>query len=243
MTGETRRGGPSALVRVAWLAASTLALAGAALLAADLGRWTARPSSPGGGSYTPPERSLPSLREATATPVSADRPPKATDDGSSTGIRVLLIAVAILALLLIGRWLFHRIREAQLRRTEGNLTAPALSLTPAQPPPLAPEAAGREFDPRAAADAIISCWVWLEDFQADQGRARLPHETPTEYLQRIESGAELSPSATTLLALYQRARFDHVALSEDAALQARDAVGRLCSREEPATPVGAEDGR
>lgn len=63
----------------------------------------------------------------------------------------------------------------------------------------------RERDPRRA---IVAAYARMERVFARAGLPRSPHETPTEYLRRVLSGASAPPAAVSdLTELFQEAKF------------------------------------
>jgi hypothetical protein len=219
---------------VAIFAAVAVLLLGAALTAGGIGPWVARPL---GGPGPPPTRP-PATRSRPSVSIGADRPLDGSGNGpAGWGIRLVVIAVLALLAVLLGRWLFGRFRELAGRRTTrpGDLLDTGQTMGVQQPPPVREREAGRNFDPRQAADAIISCWLWVERAAAASGSARHEQDTPTEFIQRFTedrsapAGIAVRAAAAELLPLYQRARFDHSALDQNAATRARAAAEVLCA--------------
>jgi hypothetical protein len=237
-------------------AASAVLLIGVALIAGGVGPWTARPltnRSPDTRPVTVPTITLPTRTRAGASPE-GEAPP-----ALKWGLQVLLIAVFAFAVTLLARFLYRKFTELTSEREEsvgGREQLPAtVGLAQPQPPPVRNRESGRDFDPRAAADAIISCWLWVETAAAAAGSGRRKADTPTEFLHRFvgrrqessvasESAARTWAAAEVLLPLYQRARFDRVALTEDAAVCARAAAQTLCGgvRRAPSAPPAAQAG-
>lgn len=236
----TRRpDGPGTGARVAIFAAAAVLLLGVALTAGGLGSWVARPLT---GHFDVPTRtpSMPSQ-----PPVSLNQSDQLPDNSATGvagwGVRLVVIAVLALLAVLLGRWLFGRFREMAARRQTrpGVLLDTGQSMGLQAPPPVREREAGRHFDPRQAADAIISCWLWVERAGAAAGAGPRVQDTPTEFLQRFveatgesadsDGAASAEAAAAALLPLYQRARFDHTALAPDAATRARAAAQVLCS--------------
>ncbi|MDQ6657788.1 MAG: hypothetical protein M3Z00_06145 [Actinomycetota bacterium] len=244
--------------RAAIFAVTALALLGLALLAGGVGPWTDRDIS-----VSPPK--LQTLPPGTATrptvtrvtQIDTQRVPAAL----SWGLRLLVLGIIVGVVVLVSVWLVRKFKELADDRGArvGGVTVP-MQVGMQAPARLSERASGRDFDPRAAADAIISCWLWVESAAAAQGFARRQQDTPTEFLHRFvrgvsedaaRAGTSQSPgagqdssldsagesgrtspaarAAEVLLPLYQRARFDRVALTEDAALTARSAAWILCS--------------
>lgn len=74
-------------------------------------------------------------------------------------------------------------------------------------------------------DAIIECWIRLEDAVADAGVRRLPAETSTELAQRVLAEYEsASRPLAGLNALYREARFSDHSMTERDRRQARAAL-------------------
>jgi hypothetical protein len=93
-----------------------------------------------------------------------------------------------------------------------------------------------------ATDAVIACWVALEDAAASAGVPRDPAETPAEFIVRVLGiGGISEPQLVRLGALYREARYSTHGSSESARTEARAALLRL--RDELATvrPEAAEE--
>ena len=96
------------------------------------------------------------------------------------------------------------------------------------------------IDSGTAADAVIACWVALEEAAASVGVAREPSETPSEFTVRVLGiGGISEPQLTRLGELYREARYSAHGSTEEARPEARAALLRL--RDELATvrPVRA----
>jgi hypothetical protein len=79
-----------------------------------------------------------------------------------------------------------------------------------------------------ATDAVIACWVALEDAAASAGVARQASETPAEFTVRVLGVGGISePELLRLAELYREARYSTHGSSEEARSQARDALLRL----------------
>lgn len=253
MLGENKnagvRQGLGSGPRATIFAVAALVLLGLALIAGGVGPWTDRDisASPSKPRTRPPDTaSAPTVTRPTQ--IDTQHVPSAVN----WGLRLLVIGVLVGLIVLVAIWLVRKIKELAEDRGErvGGDGLP-MQVGMEAPPRISERASGRDFDPRAAADAIISCWLWVESAAAAQGFARRQQDTPTEFLQRFvrrgrddaddrapaadldsgpDSGNEgTEAAAEVLLPLYQRARFDHVALTEDAALTARSAAETLCA--------------
>ncbi|MFE4463522.1 DUF4129 domain-containing protein [Oerskovia sp. NPDC056781] len=77
-------------------------------------------------------------------------------------------------------------------------------------------------------DAVTAAWIALEDATADTGHRRHPAQTPTEFTTTVLDATPADPDAvTTLLGLYQRARFTTHPLTPQDVDAARDCLERL----------------
>lgn len=166
----------------------------------------------------------PGLREPVVQGTADPDPARTADDqlGSwfSAFASVLLgvIAVVLLALLVRG------VRQRRVRRRERHRLADARtayakvsSESVAAPPELV--AAAERLEALLAAgsprNAIVSCWVALEDACAGAGIPRHPAETSVEFTTRvIETFAVSDQAIGELAALYREARFSAHDLDE-----------------------------
>lgn len=97
----------------------------------------------------------------------------------------------------------------------------------------------RAVDTGTATDAVIACWVALEDAAASAGVAREASETPAEFTVRVLGVGGISePELLGLAELYREARYSTHGSTEAARDQARAALTRL--RAELAAAVAAE---
>lgn len=77
-------------------------------------------------------------------------------------------------------------------------------------------------------DAVTAAWIALEDAAADTGHRRHPAQTPTEFTTTVLDATPADPDAvTTLLGLYQRARFTTHDLTPHDVETARHCLERL----------------
>lgn len=225
-----RRPGPTPMVRLGILLAAGVALAGAAWWAGSLGPWTDRPET-GAARALPRDLStldLSTLDLPTLAPVKPVDPPAATPAGgsfnNSTVVLLIVGAILLLAVLVIAAYLIrHRVRLASGEKS----AAPPDDEVQAAPVVADPN---RSFDPKPAAEYVISCWHQVEQRALGCGAGRRPEQTPTEFIQALKSIYPLEErAAVELLALYQRARFDHVRLLPDTAVRARASADKLLS--------------
>ncbi len=211
---------PSPAARAGLLAACGALLVGAALWAGSIGPWVARPQGP------VQERDLPTL---TSVPTPPPLPPPPADSTPSSGsafdptiVLWVLGGVLLVALLVaVAAMLRNRAPAAPARRRAPDGVEPPVPEVSAPDP-------DRGFDPREAADYVIACWEQLERVAASRGMPRRPEQTPTEFLEAVQIGHPLDGRAAgELLALYQRARFDHIRLLPDTAVRARACLDAL----------------
>jgi len=84
------------------------------------------------------------------------------------------------------------------------------------------------IDSGTATDAVIACWVALEEAAASAGVARDPSETPAEFTVRVLGVGSISePELIRLGELYREARYSTHGSSEQARAEARAALLRL----------------
>ncbi|NUS00878.1 MAG: DUF4129 domain-containing protein [Kribbellaceae bacterium] len=95
-----------------------------------------------------------------------------------------------------------------------------------------------QIDTGTATDAVVACWVALEQASASAGVPREPSETPAEFTVRVLGVGGISePELIRLGELYREARYSTHGSTEAARTEARAALLRL--REELAAAVGA----
>jgi hypothetical protein len=84
------------------------------------------------------------------------------------------------------------------------------------------------IDSGTATDAVIACWVALEEASASAGLARDPAETPAEFTVRVLGVGGISePELIRLGELYREARYSTHGSTEQARTEARAALLRL----------------
>ena len=162
----------------------------------------------------------------------ADDESIATHAASALLELVVLVSLSILAVVL-GRALLRR-----LRSVERDLDRPKVPGGPAAPTPELAEAVEegrRMLESGPIDDAVVACWVRLEEAAAGGGVARLPSETPTELTVRLLDRFDVPEGAVNrLLGLYRTARYSRHQLGE-----ADRAVALACLH---AIGVAIEDG-
>ena len=79
-------------------------------------------------------------------------------------------------------------------------------------------------------NGIVACWMRLEQDAADAGLARLPAETPAEYVERVVAASSVDPAPIgELAALYREARFSRHDLSDAHRTRAVAALDRVAA--------------
>jgi hypothetical protein len=144
---------------------------------------------------------------------------------------VALVVVGIL-LMVIGRAVLQRFRGTEQR--------PKRPTPPTRPAPPAPDLAEAVEEGLATLesgpvdDAIVACWVRLEEAAAGAGVARLSSETATELTVRLLKRFDVpEPAVSRLLGLYRTARYSRHHLGEEdraAALSALAEIGVAMER-------------
>ncbi|MGW7683435.1 DUF4129 domain-containing protein [Kribbella sp. NPDC054772] len=97
------------------------------------------------------------------------------------------------------------------------------------------------IDTGTATDAVVACWVALEEAAASAGVPREPAETPAEFTVRVLGVGGISePQLVRLGELYREARYSRHGSSEQARTEARAALLRLREELAVARPEQAE---
>lgn len=139
-----------------------------------------------------------------------------------------LVALVVLAYLASDKWA-PRIPmrwQKRLRRRHGGFEAlPTVRDPQSVVDVQAAQSALLGGTPR---NSIVACWMQLERGAAAAGLARLPAETPTEYVERVVASASIDPAPVGELgALYREARFSQHELSEAHRTRAASALARV----------------
>jgi Domain of unknown function (DUF4129) len=138
-----------------------------------------------------------------------------------------LIWLAVAAAAVFLGWLIYRIlRQVEVPQAEAEDTdwerMKADRLAEAVDTGLA------RIDSGTATDAVIACWVALEEAAASAGVARDPAETPAEFTVRVLGVGGISePELVRLGELYREARYSTHGSTEQARADARSALLRL----------------
>lgn len=126
------------------------------------------------------------------------------------------LVVAFLALRALIRYLVGLQLQSWRRSTEGDLSVQISDALQE-----AVELAAFEAEsalPGQASDAVVTCWVLLEDAAARVGTPRVAPQTPTEFTVALLAEHQADRRAVdTLLRLYHQARFSPTPLPDRAA--------------------------
>jgi hypothetical protein len=136
---------------------------------------------------------------------------------------LLYLVVALVVLLLLR--LIYQVATAP---REKKSRAQKVSPTKAERLAEAVDEGLRAVERGTPSDAVIACWVGLEDAAEAAGVPRNEAETPAEFTVRVLALDEVSaPDLATLADLYREARYSAHASSEEARAEARAALTRL----------------
>ncbi|MET4223051.1 DUF4129 domain-containing protein [Oerskovia enterophila] len=229
MSSRTRLGGVVVLI--------ALVLVGAAAGS----RWSyERPAW-----FLPPDDSDAPPPEAPAPvdgPTSVDTLPPGLDDqavGMTIGDYTTYLGLAVAAVLIVVAILYLRRRSNEPDEPDEahhDHVTPGDAVTADPTPEIQLPALRRGVTharhlldtARTPRDAVTAAWIALEDATADTGHRRHPAQTPTEFTTTVLDATPADPDAvTTLLRLYQRARFTAHPLTDHDVETARDCLERL----------------
>ncbi len=130
-------------------------------------------------------------------------------------------AIALVALLLV-RTLYRVLSKVELPEAEKEADWERLKVDRLAE---AVDSSLAAVDSGTATDAVIACWVALEDAAASAGVARASSETPAEFTVRVLGVGGISERQLLRLAqLYREARYSTHGSSEEARGQAREAL-------------------
>jgi Domain of unknown function (DUF4129) len=142
-------------------------------------------------------------------------------------LKTLLYVAGTLLVLFLLRLLYRMIRNVKLPIAETN-DADDWERVKVDKLSDAVDAGLAAMESGTATDAVIACWVALEDAAASAGVARQPSETPSEFTVRVLAvGGISAPELTRLAGLYREARYSSHGSSEEARAEARAALTRL----------------
>ncbi|MEV0796667.1 DUF4129 domain-containing protein [Kribbella sp. NPDC050281] len=179
-------------------------------------------------------RSLPTLTPSAPEETPAPSlPPERKDRGNrpmpdwlKALWQALIYLVIATVVLLLGRLLYRILRKVELPQAE---TADAdWERMKADRLAEAVDTGLARIDTGTATDAVIACWVALEEAAASAGLARDQSETPAEFTVRVLGvGGVSEPQLNRLGELYREARYSTHGSTEEARAEARAALLRL----------------
>ena len=160
--------------------------------------------------------------------------PSAGDVGDGWVMRVLAIIVGVV--LLRGAWIVLRFWLSVLTRRRNGRVEPAGQFA-AMPAAIEDDTSDLALDmvsqiealgQGTTRNAIVACWLRLEDDIAAAGLVRLPSETSAELTERVLNRAAIDGAAVNELAeLYREARFSTHELGDGERDRARAALRRI----------------
>ncbi|MET7279241.1 DUF4129 domain-containing protein [Kribbella sp. NPDC005582] len=194
---------------------------------------------------TPPQQTRPTL----SAPTTAPRKPRETPGWIAALFQALFWLAGAALLVFIGLLIYRVLRRVQLPTTVE--PDPDWERVAAQKLAEAVDTGLAGIDSGRATDAVIACWVALEEAAASAGVAREPAETPAEFTVRVLGVGGISePHLIRLGELYREARFSTHGSSEESRAEARAALLRLrddlsavhasATSATPASPDGGE---
>jgi hypothetical protein len=191
-------------------------------------------------SATPPSlspTSVPTARAQTTGPFSDPSQLPALPTAIVAAIQLLVTGLCLWVLYLIFRYAWRRAPRMSSRTLPRN----SLRALPALPDELVETAAARlallsTGEPR---NAIVACWVDLEESASAAGLPRHPSETAAEYTIRVLHTWDIAPAALGGLAeLYREARYSRHPLTER---HRAEAIARLTAVHEDLQRVADEE--
>jgi hypothetical protein len=192
---------------------------------------------------SPPQLPRPTPPQQRQTAGTATQAPELSDlKGSNltwvdTLLTVLVVMIALIGLALLARWIWRNRGLAHWRGRPSPAeapfeTLPEVSIALANDAP-AQLATLEEGSPR---NAIVACWLRLEEVAGQAGVPAHPAETSTEFTARVLGALAFDPAMINGFAgLYREARFSRHDLGEPAR---RSAVAALRSLYDD---IGASD--
>jgi len=207
-----------------------VAAIGLVLVASRSGRTaTVTPVTTASPAQSPPTPTL----DRTA-PLDSAQPGESQDTPSLAIAAFLgLVVAALLALVGYATWTrIHRGGDGGLVRRR-----PRPPRRPPPPPPDRPTVESlteavdvglRRLDEGEPSDAVIACWVQLEQAAAAAGTARRPSETPAQLVTRVLAQHLVTrETLERLVGLYREARYSGHVLGPGARAEARTALERV----------------
>jgi Domain of unknown function (DUF4129) len=212
-------GGPTAWLVGAGLAGLALLTVVTASSPVDV---LSQPGAAGGSGAAPPPRFSPSSPTATTPTTGPFRDLSQLPSLPPAVAAVIQLVVVGLCLWVVVLVLRYAWRHAP-RMSSRSVPRHPLQALPALPDELVESAEERlallrSGEPR---NAIVACWVDLEDSASAAGLPRHPAETAAEYTIRVLHTWDIAPAALGGLAeLYREARYSHHPVTEEHRAQA-----------------------
>lgn len=143
---------------------------------------------------------------------------------------ILVLACALIALLVSVRFVILRRRLRGDAALRGDALPLPVADPQAEPEPvetaLVHSLAG--LDEGSPRNAVVGCWIRLEEMATSRGLPRQESDTPAEFVARALEAYRLDREALERLAdLYREARFSEHPLAEEHRTQARACLERL----------------
>lgn len=194
------------------------------------------------GSVTPFVEGTGGLRiQRDATVTTTPQQPSQTsipEQGDGTGdsaifeliVRLALVLAMLLAAVIILQILAKLLRELHFAPRRRRLEGPWDMAQPTGHEELAEvlDEGLRALETGDVTDAIIACWVKLEEAAADAGVARDPAETAFELTTRVLHRHAVSVDAIeALLDLYREARYSEHGMADESRAEAQAALARV----------------
>lgn len=199
--------------------------------------WAASTTPVGIVDFAEPKKAAPTSSQQTETGREGGGGPAATPGGLVEWLDLVfvvlltLIAIAALSILVGAVWLRRRRAERARRRVGAGIRVGLDDAFHAEvPSPIAQAAQDQLAAVMAGSprNAIVACWLALEDAAATAGIPRDPAETSAEFTARALSTYAVHDAAISALsALYREARFSEHTLTEAHRSAAVGALRRL----------------
>jgi hypothetical protein len=187
-----------------------------------------------------PQRSVPPLAASSASVARSGseptgKPAPAVPGGGHFDWITTTLAVLLFVLIVMFLW-GRRLRFKRRKRERDDLIAgPAAEFPPEEQ--FAPEELAEAVDEGLAtiergpvSEAIIACWVRVEDAAEQAGMALRATETSTEFVDRVlGSHGVREPLLRRLSSLYREARFSAHTMTEQSRSEARECLREISS--------------
>lgn len=200
------------------LIAGATVLAGLAIVAASSGDvriW--QDPSPSPVRSTTTRGTLDTVAAAEAPPLQTGRASGGSDVFDTVVLTGVVILVIVLAVLVIGTGVHAWRNRPRLRRRQATAARSDVHLLPDVADVVADDAASQRaaLSSGSPRNAIVTCWLRLEQAVIDAGLERDPAHTSAEFTARVLAAYTLDPQPLdSLAALYREARFSRHDITE-----------------------------